>query len=107
MKEMAKSDTVQSVEEAIHQCHCAVINENIVDVTYLQERARSDPGVDIELPKASALSRSLLAAGYKYLDKTKRWKIQGKPRTIVAKPSMTSEDVLAVLRSFEYPDSVF
>jgi hypothetical protein len=105
MKEMAKSDTVQSVEEAIHQCHCAVINENIVDATYLQEIGAMNPSVD--LPKTSGLSRALLAAGYRHLDRTKRWKIHGKMRTVVAKPSMATVDVLEILRSFEYPDTAF
>jgi hypothetical protein len=88
------------VAVAIGLCRCAVINENFVDVTYLQEMAH--PASGIALPLTAALSKALLAAGYGYIDRTKRRKIRGKMRTIVMKPCVGITEVLGSLKNFDY-----
>lgn len=71
MNNSASSDRML-LEDAIANNECGVINESIIDITYLNDLCVFD---GIELPKSRTLSAILLEMNYEHIDK-KRIKIK-------------------------------
>lgn len=61
MVHVSVSPEREMVESAIFGCQCDVINDRVVDVTYLNEMAQLE---GLELPKTRAMSAILLEMGY-------------------------------------------
>lgn len=66
MQSVAVSPERMQVEEALSACECDVVNEDVVDVTWLNNLAVSE---SVELPKTRALSAVLLEMGYEQIEK--------------------------------------
>lgn len=61
MIQVSVSPEREMTESAIFGCQCGVINDRVLDVTYLNEMASME---GLELPKARALTAILLEMGY-------------------------------------------
>ena len=61
MINLAISPERQLLEDAIDEHHCAVINDEVLDVTWLNELCKMN---DTELPKTRAMTAILLEMGY-------------------------------------------
>ncbi|MDX1486602.1 MAG: DUF5906 domain-containing protein [Acidiferrobacterales bacterium] len=66
MQSVAVSPERMQVEEALSACECEVVNEDVVDITWLHKLAEIE---QVELPKTRALSAVLLEMGYEQIDK--------------------------------------
>ena len=53
------------IEDAISQCSCDVINDDVIDVTWLNDLCKTE---GIELPKPRTVSAILLDMGYQQMD---------------------------------------
>lgn len=71
MMNVATSPERLALEDAIAKHHCGVINDDVLDVTWLNNLCRTDGD---EIPKTRALTSILLEMGYEQIDK-KRVKI--------------------------------
>ena len=86
------------LESAIDEHQCAVINDEIVDITWLNELCESS---ETELPKTRAMSAILLELGFVQI-KDRRTKINGKYHYIWYKEKKELNDTLtkAKVRNF-------
>lgn len=66
MQAVAVSPERSQVEDAIARMECAVINDELLDVTWLNELCQQE---GIELPKGRTLSAVLLEMGYEQIEK--------------------------------------
>jgi len=64
MMDVSVSPERSEIEDALVQFECDVINDQIIDVTYLNELAQTE---DAPLPKTRALSAILLEMGYQQI----------------------------------------
>ena len=86
------------LESAIDEHQCGVINDEIIDITWLNELCESS---ETELPKTRALSAILLELGFVQIDK-RRAKVNESLHYIWYKEGkgLTSEQVKAKVRNF-------
>ena len=86
------------LESAIDEHQCAVINDEIIDITWLNELCESS---ETELPKTNAMSAILLELGFVQI-KDRRTKINGKYHYIWYKEKKELNDTLtkAKVRNF-------
>ena len=86
------------LESAIDEHQCGVINDEILDVSWLNELCESS---ETELPKTNAMSAILLELGFVQIDK-RRAKVNGKYHYVWYKEGkgLTSELVKAKVRNF-------
>lgn len=106
MMDVGMSPERLTMEDAISQFECPVINERLLDVTWLNVLCSAE---DIELPKTRAISAILLEMGYEQIE-GKRVKIQktGKYHYVWYKPDMISAaDARSDVKAFhDDPDFV-
>lgn len=106
MMDVGMSPERLTMEDAISQFECPVINERLLDVTWLNALCSAE---DIELPKTRAISAILLEMGYEQIE-GKRVKIQktGKLHYVWCKPDVISKaDARAEVKAFhDDPDFV-
>lgn len=106
MMDVGMSPERLTLEDAISQFECPVINERLLDVTWLNALCGAE---DIELPKTRAISAILLEMGYEQIE-GKRVKIQktGKLHYVWCKPDAISKvDARAEAKAFhDDPDFV-
>lgn len=106
MMDVGMSPERLTMEDAISQFECPVINERLLDVTWLNALCNAE---DIELPKTRAISAILLEMGYEQVE-GKRVKIQktGKLHYVWCKPDIISKaDARADAKAFhDDPDFV-
>lgn len=99
MMSMSLSPERLAIEDAIAQHRCSVINERILDITYLTELMLMDGD---ELPKTRTLSTILLEMGYESIDK-RRLKITSKNRyhyVWFCAPDDDIENIKNIVRDF-------
>lgn len=86
------------LESAIDEHQCAVINDEIIDITWLNELCESS---ETELPKTNAMSAILLELGFVQI-KDRRTKINGKYHYVWYKEKKELNDTLtkAKVRNF-------
>ena len=86
------------LESAIDEHQCGVINDEIIDITWLNELCESG---ETELPKTSAISAILLELGFVQI-KDRRTKINGKYHYVWYKDKKELNDTLvkAKVRNF-------
>lgn len=106
MMDVGMSPERLTLEDAITQFDCAVINDRILDVTWLNALCSAE---GIELPKTRAISAILLEMGYEQIE-GKRVKVQktGKYHYLWYKPDLISTaDARADAKAFhDDPDFV-
>jgi hypothetical protein len=98
MMEMAISPERSDIEDAISMHECDVINDQMVDITWLNELCRTSGG-DIELPKTRTLGAILLEIGYVPISK-RRVKVGDKLHYIWHKPGLNDHQIKTVIREF-------
>jgi hypothetical protein len=98
MRAANKSDDRVAIEEAIEDYRCAIVNENILDVTYLSDAACIDTK---ELPQKRALANVLRDMGFSQVD-GRRIKVGANHHYVWFKraQSLDSEGVKAVVREW-------
>lgn len=86
------------LESAIDEHQCVVINDEIIDITWLNELCESS---ETELPKTNAMSAILLELGFVQI-KDRRTKINGKYHYVwyKEKKELSDERVKAKVRNF-------
>lgn len=86
------------LESAIDEHQCGVINDEIIDITWLNELCESS---ETELPKTNAMSAILLELGFVQI-KDRRTKINGKYHYVwyKEKKELSDERVKAKVRNF-------
>lgn len=98
MMSVATSPERLALEDAINKHHCAVINDEVLDVTYLNKLCEMEGD---EIPKNRTLTAILLEMGYEQVSK-KRMKIAKTGKCHYIWISAQSEDETAHLETVRY-----